>query len=176
MLSLLSICTLLLAATPHALAQLSDSFLKTYPNTLALGSAFNPATPAYGTNLPHHHRTPFALSPDGATAYLAYLDAAGTGVHVQALNPTTFVGKGAPVTVAGGQEASGLVAQDDGFALLTNMVYTGSDAPTDGKPVAIVVRYKADVEAWRTWVGGPPEATNSKVGIASTGFVLELTR
>ena len=164
MLSLVSLCAIVLATVPRALADLSDSSLKTYLDTLDLGSAFNPVTPAYWTNFRHHMRTPFSLSPDGMVAYLAYLDASGTDIHVQAVDPATFASKATPVTVKGGKEAGGLVAQNDGFALLTNIKYTGAgQAPPDETPVPIVVRYKGGAEAWRSWVGGPPAGELAQV-------------
>ena len=162
--SLASFCAIILAALPLALAELFNSSLKTYIGTLDLGSNFNPVTPAYWTNFKHHVRAPFALSPDGSTAYLAYLDASGTDIHVQPVDPTTFASKATPVTVEGGKEAGGLVAQNDGFALLTNIKYTGTgEAPPGETPVPIVVRYKGGAEVWRTWVGGPPAGELAQV-------------
>ena len=153
-LSLLS-CSLLFAT---GLAQLSSSSLKSYPNVLDLGgNSFGPVKPAYWTSLPHHRRTPFAVSPDGKSAYLAYLDKSETDVHIQSVNPSTFEAVGTPVTVTGAKEAGGLVAKNDGFTLLTNIAMTGvtTDAPPGNTPVPIMVRYKSGKEAWRTWLGGP---------------------
>lgn len=52
--------------------------------------------------------------------------------------------------------AGGLVAQNDGFALLTNLPVTGvSNAPPGNTPVPAVVRYKNGQQAWKTFLGGP---------------------
>ena len=59
------------------------------------------------------------------------------------------------MTITGGKEAGGLVAQNDGFALLTNIVVTGSSAPPDDTPVPVLVRYTNGAETWRTFVAGP---------------------
>ena len=108
----------LLAGT--AFAQLAENNLKTHVGSLKLSAPFNPIKEAYWTGLPHHRRTPFAVSPDGKSAYLAYLDASETDVHIQKVDPATFATVGDAVTVTGGKEAGGLVAHNDGFALLTN--------------------------------------------------------
>ena len=94
------------------------------------------------------------LSPDKKTAYIAYLDFSETDVHVQQVDPTTFKAVGSAVTIIGGKEAGGLVAQNDGFALLTNVVVTGTDAPPDSTPVPVIVRYTNGKETWRTFVAG----------------------
>jgi hypothetical protein len=52
--------------------------------------------------------------------------------------------------------AGGLVAQNDGFALLTNLPVTGvSNAPPGNTPVPVIVRYKSGQPAWKTFLGGP---------------------
>lgn len=81
----------------------SDS-LTSFVDVLDLGSSFNPVKPSYWTGLPHHRRTPFAVSPDGSTAFLAYLDSSLTDVHVIEVDPTTFTAKGSAVTITGGME------------------------------------------------------------------------
>ncbi|KAL9625727.1 MAG: hypothetical protein Q9160_000047 [Pyrenula sp. 1 TL-2023] len=136
-------------------AQLSSSSLESHPDVLDLGFSFDPVKPAYWTNLPHHRRTPFSVSPDGKSAYLAYLDSSDTNVHVAQVDPTTFAAVGTPVTVKDGKEAGGLVAQNDGFALLTNVAVTGTDAPPSNTPVPVIVRYQNGQETWRTFVAGP---------------------
>lgn len=140
-----------------AVAQLSESNLKTHVGSLALSSPFNPIKESYWTGLPHHRRTPFAVSPDGKSAYLAYLDASDSGVHIQQVDPTTFAAVGTAVTVAGGKEAGGLVAHDDGFALLTNeaMPSGTANAPPDSTPVAVLYRYTAGKQTFKTFLGGP---------------------
>ncbi|KAH7084705.1 hypothetical protein BKA63DRAFT_402059 [Paraphoma chrysanthemicola] len=138
-------------------AQLSESNLKTYVGTLPLSANFNPIKESYWTGLPHHRRTPFAVSPDGKSAYLAYLDASQTGVHVQQVDPSTFAAVGTAVTVAGGKEAGGLVAHNDGFALLTNeaMPSGTSNAPPASTPVPVLYRYTSGKQTFKTWLGGP---------------------
>jgi len=136
-------------------AQLSS--IEKHVGSLALSSSFGPVKESYWTGYPHHRRTPFAVSPDGKSAYLAYLDASETGVHVQQVDPSTFAAVGDAVTVAGGKEAGGLVAHNDGFALLTNeaMPSGTSNAPPESTPVAVLYRYTSGKETFKTWLGGP---------------------
>jgi hypothetical protein len=94
----------LLSAALDVAAGLTASNLEKHVDVLALNFDFNPVKAAYWTNYPHHRRTPFAVSPDGKTAYLAYLDSSETDVHVQQLDPSTFQATGTTVTVAGGKE------------------------------------------------------------------------
>ncbi|OJI88408.1 hypothetical protein ASPTUDRAFT_195954 [Aspergillus tubingensis CBS 134.48] len=147
----------LLSAALGASAALTESSLKTHVDVLALDSSFNPIEAAYWTDYVHHRRTPFAVSPDGKTAYLAYLDASGSDVHVTELDPTTFEATGTTVTVSGGQEAGGLVAHNDGFALLTNeaMPSGTTNAPPSDTPVPVLHRYTNGKQTWKTWLGGP---------------------
>ncbi|KAH7156446.1 hypothetical protein EDB81DRAFT_391485 [Dactylonectria macrodidyma] len=135
-----------------AAAQLSASSLENFVDSLTLTSSFNPIKEAYWTGYPHHRRTPFAVSPDGSKAFLAYLDNSGTGVHVQGVDPETFAAVGDAVTISGGLEAGGLVAHDDGFALLTNEVVSGE---ADGVGIAVLYRYTDGVKTFRTLLGGP---------------------
>ncbi|KKY20222.1 hypothetical protein UCRPC4_g04211 [Phaeomoniella chlamydospora] len=144
------------AATLWSFAHAQLSALENYVDSVDLGFDFNPVKEAYWTSLPRHRRTPFSVSPDGTSAYLAYLDNSGSDVHVIEVDPTDFTAKGTPVTVSGGEEAGGLVAQNDGFALLTNVaVTTGTNIPPSGTPVPVIVRYTDGEETWRTFVGGP---------------------
>ncbi|KAM0253496.1 hypothetical protein ACHAP5_000525 [Fusarium lateritium] len=133
-----------------AAAQLTSSSLENHVDSLTLGSSFNPVKEAYWTGLPHHRRTPFAVSPDGKTAYLAYLDGSGTGVHVQGVDPKTFAAVGTPVTLKSGKEAGGLVAHNDGFALLTNEVVSGEAKD----PLPVIYKYTNGKQAFRTLLGG----------------------
>jgi hypothetical protein len=87
-----------------ASASLLKSNLKTNVDVLALDYSFNPVKASYWTGYPHHRRTPFAVSPDGKSAYIAYLDSSATDVHVQQLDPDTFKATGTTVTVSGGKE------------------------------------------------------------------------
>ncbi|GFF38113.1 hypothetical protein IFM51744_03684 [Aspergillus udagawae] len=147
----------LLTAALDVAAGLTASNLEKHVDVLALNFNFNPVKAAYWTNYPHHRRTPFAVSPDGKTAYLAYLDSSETDVHVQQLDPSTFQATGTTVTVAGGKEAGGLIAHNDGFALLTNeaMPSGTSNAPPSNTPVPVLYRYTNGKQTWKTWLGGP---------------------
>ena len=95
-----------LCAAQSVTAALDASLLETYVDSLELISSFNPVEAAYWTGYKHHRRTPFAVSPDGESAYLAYLDSSETGVHVQQVDPNTFEAGGTTVTVSGGQEGT----------------------------------------------------------------------
>lgn len=147
--------------TAAASAALSESSLETHVGSLSLSSTFNPVKDAYWTGYPHHRRTPFAVSPDGKSAYLAYLDSSETDVHIQQVDPSTFAAVGDAVTVTGGKEAGGLVAHNDGFALLTNEAVSGV---TD--VVAVLYRYTSGKQSWKTFLGGP-EVENSSGHTAS---------
>ncbi|KAM0330660.1 hypothetical protein ACHAQA_003611 [Verticillium albo-atrum] len=141
-----------------SLAQLTSSSLEKHVDSATLAHTFQPVKEAYWTGYPHHRRTPFALSPDGKTAYLAYLDSSETDVHVQPINPTTFAATGTSVTIKGAKEAGGLVAHDDGFALLTNEALPSgtSNAPAGNTPVPVLYRYNAaGTQSWKTFLGGP---------------------
>ncbi|EXK76834.1 hypothetical protein FOQG_18436 [Fusarium oxysporum f. sp. raphani 54005] len=138
------------ASLALAAAQLTSSSFENHVDTLTLGSSFNPIKEAYWTGLPHHRRTPFAVSPDGKTAFLAYLDASGTGVHVQGVDPKTFAAVGTPVALKSGKEAGGLVAHNDGFAILTNEVVSGESKD----PLPVIYKYTNGKQAFRTLLGG----------------------
>jgi len=131
--------------------------LTTFVDVLPLEFEFDAVKASYWTDLPHHRRTPFAVSPDGETGYLAYLDSNGTGVHVQHIHPATMAAKGPTVTIPNVYEAGGLVAHDHGFALLGNepIATTVADAPPSNTPVPAIYRYVNGVQQWRTFVAGP---------------------
>ncbi|KAI9048729.1 hypothetical protein LZ554_007560 [Drepanopeziza brunnea f. sp. 'monogermtubi'] len=138
-----------------ATSVLTEPSVSSFPNSLTLSSPFDPIKAAYWTGLPHHRRTPFAVSPDGTSAYLAYLDSTLENIVVQQVDTATFTAVGTAVTVKG-YEAAGLVAQDDGFALMATIDATGTtDLPTDNMPIVAVIRFKDGVEAWRTPMNGP---------------------
>jgi len=148
--------TLSLVAVLAAAAEPSLK-LRTYVDVLDLAFDFDPIIPAYWTGLPHHRRTPFKVSPDGQTWYLAYLDESGSGVHVQHIHPPSMTAKGPLVTIPKVHEAGGLVAHDHGFALLGNepIATTVSNAPPSGTPVPAIYRYHNGVQQWKTFVAGP---------------------
>lgn len=133
---------------------LCDPNISTFPGSLSLSSSFDPIKAAYWTGLPHHRRTPFSVSPDGKSAYLAYLDSTYKNIVVQQVDVKTFAAVGTAVTVPG-FEAAGLVAQNDGFALFATITSTGTPAPANDNPIAAIIRYKSGTEAWRTAVNGP---------------------
>ncbi|KAH7125640.1 hypothetical protein B0J11DRAFT_434652, partial [Dendryphion nanum] len=143
-------------------AALTDSSLEKHVNSLKLSASFNPIKESYWTGLPHHRRTPFAVSPDGKSAYVAYLDASESGVHVQQVDPTTFAAVGTAATISGGKEAGGLVAHNDGFALFTNEALPSgtSSAPAGNTPVPVIYRYTSGKQTWKTFVGGPSVKAN----------------
>ncbi|RAL68307.1 hypothetical protein DID88_007037 [Monilinia fructigena] len=133
---------------------LGDASISTFPNSLNLAANFDPIKAAYWTGLPHHRRTPFSVSPDGKSAYLAYLDSTYAKVHVQQVSLTDFTAIGDAVSVTA-YEAAGLVAQNDGFALMATVNATGTDLPTDGSPIVSIIRYKNGVKSWETALNGP---------------------
>ncbi|KAJ8070343.1 hypothetical protein OCU04_000723 [Sclerotinia nivalis] len=134
---------------------LGDASISTFPNSLTLAASFDPIKAAYWTGLPHHRRTPFSVSPDGNSAYIAYLDDTYATVHVQQVSLTDFTAIGDAVSVTG-YEAAGLVAQNDGFALMATVNATGtSDLPTDGSPIVSIIRYTNGKKTWETALNGP---------------------
>ena len=154
----------LLASTASLVASDDPSLkLTTYPDVLDLSWSFDPVKASYWTGLPHHRRTPFAVSPDGQTGYLAYLDSNGTGVHVQHFSPPTMTAKGPDITIPNVYEAGGLVAHNHGFALLGNEPIpstTSTDPPSgtdypSGTPVPAIYRYAYGQQQWKTFVAGP---------------------
>jgi hypothetical protein len=134
---------------------LGDASISSFPNSLTLSSSFDPIKAAYWTGLPHHRRTPFSVSPDGKSAYLAYLDSTYATVVVQQVDLSTFEALGTAYSTPG-YEAAGLVAQNNGFALMATVNATGtSDLPPDSDPVLALIRYRDGAEVWRTPLNGP---------------------
>ncbi|EMR86129.1 hypothetical protein BcDW1_5349 [Botrytis cinerea BcDW1] len=134
---------------------LGDASISTFPDSLALAANFDPIKAAYWTGLPHHRRTPFSVSPDGNSAYLAYLDSTYAKVYVQQVSLTDFSAVGEAVSITA-YEATGLVAQNDGFALMATVNATGTtDLPTDGSPIVSIIRYTNGTKTWETALNGP---------------------
>lgn len=132
-----------------------DASISKFPNSLTLSTPFDPIQAAYWTGLPHHRRTPFAVSPDGKSAYVAYLDAGLKNVVVQQVDTTTFAAVGNPISFAG-KEAAGLVAHNDGFAVMATVAAEGSkDLPPDNQPIVKLFRYSNGVRTWSTALNGP---------------------
>lgn len=60
------------------------------------------------------------------------------------------------MTVSGAKEAGGLVAHDDGFALLTNEILPSGTEDSPGEtPVPLLYRFTDGEETWKTFLGGP---------------------
>ncbi|KAI9650718.1 hypothetical protein NHQ30_000741 [Ciborinia camelliae] len=145
---------------------LGDASISTFPNSLALASNFDPIKAAYWTGLPHHRRTPFSVSPDGSKAYIAYLDSTYAKVYVQQVSLTDFTAVGDAVSVTA-YEAAGLVAHNDGFALMATVNATGTaNLPTDGSPIVSIIRYTNGVKSWETALNGP--GVHASDGLTST--------
>ncbi|CAD6448114.1 700cb822-c2cd-41ec-a2bd-f26133829b14 [Sclerotinia trifoliorum] len=168
---------------------LGDASISTFPNSLNLAASFDPIKSAYWTGLPHHRRTPFSISPDGKSAYLAYLDHTYATVHVQQVSLTDFSAVGDAISVTA-YEAAGLVAQNDGFALMATVNATGTaNLPTDGSPIVSIMRYTNGKKTWETALNGPgvhasdmltstPDANgdlvySAKAGLYAGYFVVE---
>jgi hypothetical protein len=144
---------------------LCDASISTFSNSLSLSSSFDPIKAAYWTGLPHHRRTPFSVSPDGKSAYLAYLDSTYKNVIVQQVDVSTFAAVGTAVSVPG-FEAAGLVAQNDGFALMATVTAIGTtDLPPNDYPIVSLIRFKNGAEAWRTPLNGPGVHAADEVGL-----------
>lgn len=122
-----------------------------------------------GYNLvPEDERIAFSIDPDGA-AKIAWLDAAASHVHVTSLDAA--LSRTGPDTVVDGIDVGGLVAQRDGFALLTR----GSDpgmplrdpaaAGTIGR-AAEFVRVRNGVEEVRSPLTGTASITAPFTGPA----------
>ncbi|KIY63894.1 hypothetical protein CYLTODRAFT_432795 [Cylindrobasidium torrendii FP15055 ss-10] len=147
---------------------ISSDKLQKFEDVLALSDSFDPIQAAYWTGLPHHRRTPFAVSPDGTTAFLAYLNSKKSAVVVQQVDPSSFKAIGDAVNVSG-YEAGGLVAHNDGFALLTKTDATGSsNLPTDNTPVATLVRYTNGAASWSTELNGASSFGAGQMGRTAT--------
>lgn len=95
------------------------------------------------------------VSPDGKSAYLAYLDSTLKKVYVQQVDTSTFAAVGTAFSTTG-YEAAGLVAQNDGFALMATIDATGStNLPPDNTHIISLIRVANGAESWRTPLNGP---------------------
>ncbi|TPQ23844.1 hypothetical protein [Streptomyces sporangiiformans] len=113
--------------------------------TVNLGAKFPYLSAGYD-NTREWTRTATAAAPDG-TLRVAW--PASDGIHV---TPLTKAGKrsGADTVVKGAKEVGGLVAHNDGFALLTRV----SDSNKWKETAAALVRYKNGKQAFRTKLTG----------------------
>jgi hypothetical protein len=106
-----------------------------------------------------------ALSVDEAgTARVAWLDAAGTRVHVTPLD--AHLQRTAADTVVAGKEIGGLVARSDGFLLLTRSTDPGTplaDPAASGNiaDAAILVRQRAGATAFSVALTGTASITHA---------------
>ena len=125
-------------------AAFSVSDLTLSKDTITLSGTFTSAVPGYDFR-PHHNRTPFAVSAGNGNTYVAY--STEDTVYVQQVDHANgFAAVGSAVAVSG-LLAGGLVAHDDGFALLT----TRNDGTTaNAEPTAYLVRYTNGQETWAT--------------------------
>ncbi|MBW0482195.1 hypothetical protein O181_021910 [Austropuccinia psidii MF-1] len=121
-----------------------------YLNVVPLPVSFDPVIAAYWTGLKHRRRVNFGCSPDKLSCYLAYLDASEETIHVLTLDARTFKPRSRPVQFKG-HEAGGLVAHNDGFALLT--IVGGGGSPP--RRIATVVRFRGQNKIWETPLNGP---------------------
>ncbi|EKX68791.1 hypothetical protein PV416_35810 [Streptomyces ipomoeae] len=118
----------------------------TVTNTTVSLSAKFPYLSAGYNNSREWTRTATAVAPNG-TLRVAW--PASDGIHV---TPLTSAGKrsGADTVVKGTKEVGGLVAHNDGFALLTRV----SDTNKWKETAAALIRYKGGKQAWRTKLTG----------------------
>ena len=113
-------------------------------------------------HFPVDERVALAVQPDGQ-AQIAWIevntDAAGSpqaplGVHVTPLD-ANLVRRADDIVMPTGLEVSGLVAHDDGFALLTRDQNQGTAIDQgDGNTVAFLLRYQNGQERWKLALTG----------------------
>ncbi|MFM9591209.1 hypothetical protein ACKI1J_43430 [Streptomyces scabiei] len=113
--------------------------------TVALSAKFPYLSAGYN-NSREWTRTATAVAPNG-TLRVAW--PAADGVHV---TPLTAAGKrsGADTVVKGTKEVGGLVAHNDGFALLTRV----ADSNKWKETAAALIRYRNGEQTWRTRLTG----------------------
>lgn len=100
---------------------------------LGLPASFSYLTPGYN-EMPEWTRIDTEAAPDGS---LRVAWPASDGVHVTSLS-ASLQRQGPDTVVSGAQEVGGLVAHDDGFALLTRV----PDSNKWGETAAALVRYR----------------------------------
>ncbi|MFJ2818786.1 hypothetical protein [Streptomyces sp. NPDC087294] len=117
----------------------------TTPSTLTLSAKFPYLSAGYNDTR-EWTRTSTAVAPNG-TLRVAW--PAADGVHV---TPLTAAGKrsGTDTVVKGAKEVGGLVAHDNGFALLTRV----SDTNKWKETAAAIVRYTNGARTWSTKLTG----------------------
>lgn len=160
------IMRLSLALIASGLSIVSSSGLTTanfqvYRNTIDLDFAYDGVIPAWWTRNNHVRRISHACNDAATRCYLAYLDNAKAGVHIQAYDPRTFKKAGPSIMIPKAIEASGIIAHNDGFAILTNL-------PNAHTKYAVVYLFKFvnGKELWRVALNGP--GVHVKDGIFTT--------
>jgi hypothetical protein len=113
---------------------------------------------------PVDERVALAVQPDGQ-AQIAWTEVnpatvaggsqqAPLGVHVTPLD-ANLARRAPDVVMPTGQEVAGLVAHDDGFALLTRDLNPGAQIDNgDGNSVAFLLRYQNGLEKWKQALTG----------------------
>ncbi|UUU30055.1 hypothetical protein JIX56_09220 [Streptomyces sp. CA-210063] len=130
-------------AAPTTTAAAGD--LTVTDTTVSLSAKFPYLSAGYN-NSREWTRTATAVAPNG-TLRVAW--PASDGIHV---TPLTAAGKrsGADTVVKGAKEVGGLVAHNDGFALLTRVADTNKWKET----AAALIRYQNGKQTWRTKLTG----------------------
>ncbi|MFF1600285.1 hypothetical protein ACFVYV_22710 [Streptomyces mirabilis] len=133
-------------ATPTTTTTAAAPQLAAVSNTTVNLAAKFPYLSAGYNNAREWTRTATAVAPNG-TLRVAW--PASDGVHV---TPLTAAGKrsGADTVVKGTKEVGGLVAHNDGFALLTRV----SDTNKWKETAAALIRYRNGTQAFRTKLTG----------------------
>ncbi|WP_046734095.1 hypothetical protein [Streptomyces humi] len=136
----------LLAGAWYATAGAATTPTLRVTSTAVALSAKYPYLSAGYNNTREWNRTATAAAPDG-TIRVAW--PAADGVHV---TPLTSAGKrsGADTVVKGAREVGGLVAHDDGFALLTRV----SDTNKWKETAAAIIRYTGGKKTWTAKLTG----------------------
>ena len=126
-------------------AATSTNALAVSTTTVSLSAKFPYLSAGYN-NTPEWTRTTTAVAPNG-TLRVAW--PASDGIHV---TPLTAAGKrsGADTVVKGTKEVGGLVAHNDGFALLTRV----ADSNKWNDTAAAIIRYKGATKAFTTKLTG----------------------
>ncbi|MEV0736993.1 hypothetical protein AB0I51_13695 [Streptomyces sp. NPDC050549] len=132
------------AKTPVAAAAATGTLSPT-STAVPLAAKFPYLTAGYN-NTRQWTRTSTAVAPDG-TLRVAW--PAADGVHVTPLN-AAGVRSGADTVVKGAKEVGGLVAHNDGFALLTRVADTNKWKET----AAAIIRYTNGKQTFRTKLTG----------------------
>jgi hypothetical protein len=113
--------------------------------------------------LPQDERIAFSSSTNNAS-YVAWLNNSGTYVHVTPVAVTgTEMARSEPDYLVPGTELSGLVAFDDGFALLTRRTDRGDPIGEGGMPAQAthLVRWKNGSELFAVALTGTASITNA---------------